>query len=349
MLDVYTNGFAYDLQQRLAQYGNIPVFGGSSEARFWELLNAQSLPYPSALLTTVQMAGTQESYDAITSDGTWVCRPFDPNTFPFSYAVAARVIAGDPQTVVSVSSIVQSMYANGWMMTFQNPYVQGERIPITLKSAPQPSEVLEMSFCHAQEVILTESGVNVPCFFFPNDVAYVGQSAKIEFELLNIALLCQRAYSNPLLADPHIKSLYWDRKNWICSYLGIPDRVELNIDESLQPRETIGLFSMVQDMLADDSMHVSDAVQFYLMQLEGAQQAAPPEKPRGFKNKINQALESDFLGAVLDRMDEKGTLDRGTADAALGFIKNGINLDPTSTESGTSFVESGINFLKRRK
>lgn len=351
MLDVYTNGFAYDLHQKLAQYGNVPVFGGSSEEQFWPLLNSGNMTFPCILLRSAQIGGTQESYFVITQDGSWVERPFDVNAFPFAYALSANVMANDQQTVANISALLQNLCSEGYTLLFRNPYVQSERVPITLQSSPAASGIKQLSYCFAQEVTLTQTPAQVPCFFFPNDVAYIGQSARIESELLNIALLCQRTLSNYLQIDPQAKTQYWERKNWVCEQLGIPERIDLDIADSFQPREVDGLFCMVQAMCDDPDIHVGDAFQAYLAEAQENHAASNQAsgKSKGLGSKISSFIQSDFMDAVLDEMGARGSIDRDAAQAALDLFKNRNDPEAISGDSAESFVKKGVGFLLKRR
>lgn len=330
MLDIYTNAFVNDLRNRLAPYGNIPVFGGSTTDQFWQLVNQRSIPIPCVYLHTTFYPGLYQTYVELSQANTWIQRQFDANTYPVDYFIAAQVFAKDPQTVQNFANVIQNIYASGVPYHFQNPWFANERVVLTLKSNPADEAPKELQGYYFQGISLMENNsIPAPCFLLANDSAYIAQNRRIMMEMLAMALLGKKAVVDLPDNATQLKNQYWNNANWICDQLGIPASDATIKDPMKQPREASALFEIFKALNDDDDLSLQSAVQFYLMEAADFDEDSGNSEKKGLFRMggfLGMGVSGDeFASNVMDGLAARGTMDRETSEAIYNIAKTGMD------------------------
>lgn len=340
MLEVYIDGLAADMQQKLAPYGGIRVYSGMDLDQFAQLLGSSKAQAPCVLLVAMCSNASQPSYQALSPNNQWIQKPFDINTFPLMLGISARIFAPDPQSAMNLANLIYNLYSRGISLGYQHPFFPQERIVVPYFSSPVTGAP---SFIQSAGIYVLEFPVRnpeppVPCFFNPNSFQLIGKNVFAEMELLSIAAICaanssfyvdnmmqakyrylaspqklgrkesgkvsgslkamRKSYQSGTQIDPNAFfqefsdliclipdlyqrammhepyeatfsiyqnnfSQYRARRDWICDQLRIPPHLELHIDETSQPREPLGLMTMLNTMVENEGMHVESAFNQY--------------------------------------------------------------------------------------
>ncbi len=328
MLETYVNGFAYNLQQQLAPYGNTSVYTNMTIDQFSNALMNGQVSLPCVLFQSSSTPSTRTSFMSLTQNNQWTQRSFDWNMFPMAIVVAAHIFASDLQSAQNVTQFMQSYFSNGVTLLFQNPYIPTEKIPITLKCGAVDSPQQMPMFGLIKAGVILAEGIDVPYFFNPNDFSLIGRSTSIERELISAACICSKAMNEIVAPDPNMaqqmRIQYWNRLNQICDQLGIPSQASEALPQDKQPRSPMALFEMVRSMNENEELHIADAYHSYVMNACGqANKNAPGDELTWKEAILGDMTKDEFIDGVIDNLDQNGTVNREVAETAVALFKEG--------------------------